>query len=64
MQRIRKSGPASTQRPFVPAMTADTGEQIADALESIAVSLAAIDHNLELAVSLMRPKTLKDIRGR
>ena len=48
---FRKSGPQGTVRPFTP--TVDINNQLTfeekalDALESIAVSLAAIDHNLE-----------------
>lgn len=49
MARIRKSGPKNARRPFQPATTEiKTGEQIAEALEHIAVALSAIDHNLEI----------------
>jgi hypothetical protein len=49
MARIRKSGPKNARRPFQPATEEmKTGEQIAEALEHIAVALSAIDHNLEI----------------
>lgn len=55
MQRIRKSGPRGTVRPFSPTPdiqgTMETGEKIAEALEHIAVALSAIDHNLEILVA-------------
>jgi hypothetical protein len=45
---IKPSGPANTVRPFVPVPNnTDPAERIAHALEHIAVSLAAIDHNLD-----------------
>ena len=45
--RIRPHGPAGSHRPFTPAITNDEEERRGDALDHIAVSLAAIDHNLE-----------------
>lgn len=45
--RMRPSGPNGAHRPFTPAMTTDEEERRGDALDHIAVSLAAIDHNLE-----------------
>lgn len=49
---FRKSGPQSSVRPFTPTLDLnnqlDQDEKKLDALESIAISLAAIDHNLEL----------------
>ncbi|PWJ75272.1 hypothetical protein C7441_12154 [Pseudaminobacter salicylatoxidans] len=48
---FRKSGPPNTVRPFQPTIDMNNQlpfeEKVLDALESIAVSLAAIDHNLE-----------------
>ena len=46
--RIRPSGPQGVARPFVPAITTDEDERQGDALDHIAVTLAAIDHNLEV----------------
>jgi hypothetical protein len=49
MARIRKSGPVGVLRPFHPAIGVhDPTEQIADALDHIAVALSMIDHNLEV----------------
>ena len=48
MSRIRPSGPKNSQRPFTPALTTDETERRGDALDHIAVSLAAIDHNIEV----------------
>ncbi|MBS9720034.1 hypothetical protein JYU29_04945 [Tianweitania sp. BSSL-BM11] len=54
MKRIRLGGPLGTVRPFVPTpelgANLETGEKIAEALEHIARSLSAIDHNLEVLV--------------
>ena len=49
MQRIRMGGPAGVTRPYMtlPA-TSKSDEQVAQALDHIAVSLSAIDHNLEV----------------
>lgn len=54
MPRIRHSGPMNVTRPSIPTIgVTDTSEQIAEALDRIAVTLAAIDHNLEfLAASV------------
>lgn len=57
--RIRPSGPDGCQRPFKPAISTDEQERHGDALDHIAVSLAAIDHNLEALVL-----TLKTIASR
>lgn len=47
----RPGEPEGTVRPFVrPEHVADPTERIAHALESIAVTLAAIDHNLEVLI--------------
>lgn len=51
MPRIRSSGPTGVVRPFQPNIVATNSEatdQIADALDHVAVSLSAIDHNLEV----------------
>ena len=49
---VKKSGPQGVTRPFTPTPAAqESSERIAEALESIAVSLAAIDHNLEALVN-------------
>lgn len=52
---FRKSGPPNTVRPFQPTLDINNAlpfeEKALDALESIAVSLAAIDHNLEILVN-------------
>lgn len=51
-QRIRPSGPKGVVRPSVPSqVSANSIDQLADAVDRIAVSLAAIDHNLEVLVS-------------
>ena len=50
--RIRKMGPQGTVRPFQPTIDIHNSisieEKQLEVLESIAVSLAGIDHNLEL----------------
>lgn len=52
---IKTSGPTGVVRPFQPTIgDMDPMTRVVDALESIAVSLAAIDHNLDLAVRLMK----------
>ena len=49
MARIRTGGPKGAKRPFVPAIGLNTDvEYASDALDSIARSLAAIDHSLEI----------------
>jgi hypothetical protein len=49
---FQPSGPANVARPFVPQMmVTDPAERIAHALEHIAVSLAALDHNLEVLLN-------------
>ena len=45
----KPSGPDGVTRPFVPQLGVEQPDlRVAHALESIAVSLAAIDHNLEV----------------
>ena len=52
MKRIRTGSPTGTKRPFTPSLAAvSDSEQASDALDSIARSLAAIDHNLETLIS-------------
>jgi hypothetical protein len=46
--RIRPTGNQHVNRPFSPALTTDETERHGDALDHIAHSLAAIDHNLEV----------------
>lgn len=54
---VRKSGPPNTVRPFAPTPFIDEpAEKVLDTLESIAVSLAAIDHNLEVLVDHIKRK--------
>ncbi len=49
MTVIKPSGPTGTVRPFMPLIDVeDPAQRIAYALEHIAVSLAALDHNLEV----------------
>lgn len=52
MRRITQGGPPYVRRPFVPTPDFDgsttEGDKIAQALEHIARSLSAIDHNLEI----------------
>ena len=56
---LQPSGPENTVRPFAPRLDAETAEsRIAHALESIAVSFAALDHNIEVLV-----KSVKKIEG-
>lgn len=54
MKRIRTGSPQGTKRPFSPSLASISNEEhVTDALDSIARSLAAIDHNLEaLAASV------------
>ena len=60
VKRLRPSGPAGTVRPFSPLPpTEEPIEQIAQALDHIAVSLAGIDHNLEHAAAILRAIALK-----
>lgn len=55
MQRIRPFGPHGTKRPSNPwPNVTEPIEQIADALDRIAVTMAAIDHNLEILVNLQK----------
>jgi hypothetical protein len=49
MQRIRPSGPPGVARPYVSMLaSSEAKEQMAQALDHIAVVLSAIDHNLEV----------------
>jgi hypothetical protein len=60
MKRIRTGGPAKAIRPYIAMpQTDEPSEQIAQALDHIAVSLSAIDHNLEALVNLMRKQAPK-----
>lgn len=57
---LRKSGPPGAVRPFTPTVDIQNAlsfeEKALDALESIAVSLAAIDHNLDLLAQKLGAK--------
>ncbi len=54
-KRIRMGGPANVTRPYVCLPSTDEpSEQIAQALDHIAVSLSAIDHNLEILTEAVR----------
>jgi len=54
MKRIRTGSPQGTKRPFTPAIGAESdSEHATDALDSIARSLASIDHNLESLTSAL-----------
>lgn len=46
--RFRTGGPDGTVRPYVPGLTTDETERRGEALDHIARSLSAIDHNLEV----------------
>lgn len=55
VKRIRPGGPPKAKRPSNPWPHSDEpAEQIADALDRIAVTLAAIDHNLEVLVDHLK----------
>ena len=55
---FKPNGPPGTVRPFTPQIGEDdSGERIARALEHIAVSLAALDHNVEVLVNSMKTRT-------
>jgi hypothetical protein len=57
MPVMKSSGPVGAIRPFIPPVgVEEEPERIACALEHIAVSLAAIDHNIELLVQRMPQK--------
>lgn len=51
MRVPKPRGPANTRRPFEPTVDVNgemkPDERVAEALEHIAISLSAIDHNLE-----------------
>jgi hypothetical protein len=51
--RLRPSGNQHVVRPFQPAITTDETERRGDALDHIAHSLAAIDHNIEKLLGTM-----------
>ncbi len=57
MRRMKESGPPNVVRPFVPTIAMgednETDKRVAEALEHIAVSLSAIDHNLEVLIARM-----------
>lgn len=52
--RMRPAGNQNVTRPFQPAFTTDETERHGDALDHIAHSLAAIDHNLEVLVGAVQ----------
>jgi hypothetical protein len=55
---VKPAGPVGTVRPFQTVMgDTDPAERIAHALEHIAVSLAALDHNVEALVRSMKGRT-------
>jgi hypothetical protein len=55
MAIIRPSGPPGTVRAFFPdILVEDPAKRIAHALEHIAVSLAALDHNVQIMVEQRR----------
>jgi hypothetical protein len=55
---VKPSGPSGAVRPFHPTIGEnDPAERIAHALEHIAVSLAALDHNIEVLVNRTPKKT-------
>lgn len=58
MQRIRMGGPQGVVRPYktIP-QTNEPVEQIAQALDHIAVALSAIDHNLEALLRHLKDQT-------
>jgi hypothetical protein len=51
--RIRPQGNQHVVRPFQPSLTTDETERHGDAIDHIAHSLAAIDHNLEKLLGAM-----------
>lgn len=54
---IKKTGPKGAVRPFAPTPgDMDQMTRVVDALESIAVSLAAIDHNIDILVNSPKKK--------
>ncbi|MEX0696201.1 MAG: hypothetical protein WD099_01530 [Dongiaceae bacterium] len=59
-KRIRIGGPVGVVRPYstMPA-TDEPIEQIAQALDHIAVALSAMDHNLEHATHLLQAIAVK-----
>jgi hypothetical protein len=54
MVRIRRPGLQGIKRPYQPQITKDLTEQAVDALEAIAHSLSAIDHNLEVLIATIK----------
>jgi hypothetical protein len=52
----RPSGPGHAIRASVPDASTRVENRVADALDRIAVTLAAIDHNLELLVDHLKEK--------
>lgn len=55
MAIIKPSGPMGAKRPFQPTIgEEDPAERIAHALEHIAVTLSAIDHNVEAMLKRMQ----------
>jgi hypothetical protein len=61
---IKPSGPTGIVRPFIPVMgDKDLAERTARASEYLAVSLAALHHNLELFTKLLECLT-KVVEGK
>lgn len=57
MKRIRPSGPEGAMAPFRPSLNAaEPAEQIADAIDHIAVMMSAMNHNLEILVRHIRDR--------
>lgn len=57
MKRVRMGGPSGVVRPYMPGPpTTEPSEQIAQALDHIATSLSAIDHNLDRLVGMLQEK--------
>ena len=60
MKRIRIGGPVGVVRPYTPLPQTDVpAEQIAQALDHIAISLSAIDHNLEHLIDFLKAQARK-----
>lgn len=57
MSRVRIGGPKGVVRPYITVPPTNVpSEQVAQALDHIAVSLSAIDHNLEVLVRLLEKR--------
>jgi hypothetical protein len=55
--RIRPTAPHGVKRPFNPALTTVEEERHGDALDHIAHTLTAIDHNLEVLTNAITALT-------